>query len=741
MSQSARKTIFSAGLLLVALVAAVCDKDSSPTSSSAAPQQIKYISGSDQVGRQLTKLAQPFTVKILDSDGNPLPSYKVIFTVTSLSGTFAGNGKKAQEVVTNSSGLTSTYLVLGSSPDSIFTVEASAVGLTGASLNGSPVIFRATASATASTTPTPGDTTTPKASSILIVTSPGQDTVGAAGKPLIAPRVVKVLDTEGKPVAKVPVYWTVLEGGGSIASAMTLTDDNGLAFGNWTMGPAAGLNRLQAHFLDALGAVHKVVFEVRSEGGTGAAVQVGGPDSIVVISNPGQKGEVGTVLPLPLVVAVYDSSGKLVPGAKVLFTITQGHGSIAVEGAIPSTSPMTNLINQTTNSEGLAAITWMLGPGPDLDNTVVAEIRRADGTVKSVTLHAEALPKPDTANRLYIMSGNYQGSDGSYAAGAILPLLLVVRVVDTLRTGVNGDILGAPISNFPVLFTAYSPGGGALVSSALSSGPGGTGRLEARTDADGLAAVRLTLDTDTGAPDSLSLLLYNNRVIVVAVFADGSQDSVIFSATAGPQAADKIAEAGSTEFKGTAGKVLGNTLGVLVTDQYNNPTAGIPVSFSITDSPGGGSSLSQSYDNTDIYGAAGVSITQLSTKVGTMKIQASNGKLTGSPVTFTVTVEADVPADFRVAGGDGQSSASGTAFTDPLKVLVLDQYGNPVAKAMVTFSIAAGSASVSNSTIQTGDDGTASTTVKPSAAGVITVNAITTINGVTRTLTFSLTAT
>ena len=150
---------------------------------------------------------------------------------------------------------------------------------------------------------------------------------------------------------------------------------------------------------------------------------------------------------------------------------------------------------------------------------------------------------------------------------------LVVRVVDTTRTGVNGDTLGAPISNFPVLMTAYSPSGDGSVNDQSDIEPDGTGRLEALTDEDGLAAVRWILGTRTGGPDDLTTLRDNNFVVAVAVFADGSQDTVIFRATAVPEAPTNIAASGPIDRAGTAGGTLSG-LGVTVSDQYGNLVAG-----------------------------------------------------------------------------------------------------------------------------------------------------------------------
>lgn len=330
------------------------------------------------------------------------------------------------------------------------------------------------------------------------------------------------------------------------------------------------------------------------------------------------------------------------------------------------------------------------------------------------------------------MSGNLQGSDSSYAVNTLLPLPLVVRVVDTMRIGFADDNLGAPISNFPVLFTAYSPSGDGTLNDQPNIEPAGTGRLNAVTDEDGLAAVRWTLGTKIGDPD---LMLYNNKVIAVVVFADGSQDSVVFFATGVPQAASKIAATGGTNLVGIAGKPLSG-LSVAISDQFDNPNQGIAVSYVVDQSPGPYTFLNP-YGVTDIYGFASASINALSTKAGEMKVSAVNGTLTGSPVTFTITVQADDPAEFLPAGGNNQTSTVGTAFTSALKVLVFDKYRNPVPDVRVAFDITAGSASLSDIYVQTDSDGLASTTVTPNAAGAIKITATTDIGS----LTFNLSAT
>lgn len=633
MNRLAKKTIGAAALFVMALFAGTCEEDEGiPTGTLARPDKIRYISGDGQSGTQNNRLVQPFTVQVLDSDNNPVPSHKVRFEVTSGDGTMAGTGEKTQEVVTNSSGMTSGYLVLGT--DSINTVSSTSEGVTGSPLKGSPVVFNALALSSGESPP----------------------------------------DTNGN---------------GGTTPPDTTTEEI----------PEA--------------------------------------DSIYIVSGNNQTGEVNTIMPLPLVAAVLDKNGELMAGAQVTFTIKQGFGLIGPEGSDPAAEGTLTL---TSDQDGLAVATLQLGPGPDLDNTVVAEVRRPDGTVVSVSFSAQAMPLPDTANRLVLMSGDNQGSNGEYVVSTLLPLPIVVRVVDSTRAGMAGDFQGAPISNFPVLFEAFSPSGDGTVSDAEDC-PSGCGRLSCVTDEDGLAAVRWITGTETGSSDDLDLLRNNNYVVAVTVFADGSQDSVIFFATGVPQAATSIVPTGGTQLSRIAGTSY-TGLGVFVTDQFGNARKGIGISYGIAYTPGGGSiSPSQSSQITDINGYASVFVDQLATKVGDMIIAASNGTLDGSPVSFTITILPDAPVEMLIADGEGQSSEVGTAFSKAVKVLIFDQYRNGVPDVLVNFQLTGGSASLSPIIVMTDSEGAAECTVIPNAAGNITVTATATISGVPTTKTFNLVAT
>jgi hypothetical protein len=86
------------------------------------------------------------------------------------------------------------------------------------------------------------------------------------------------------------------------------------------------------------------------------------PDSLEKISGDGQSGEPNSTLPEPFVVRVVDQNGNPIEGIQVTFSIIAGGGSLDV-------------VDTTTDADGLAESTLTLGPNPGI-NTV--EVTAAD---------------------------------------------------------------------------------------------------------------------------------------------------------------------------------------------------------------------------------------------------------------------------------------------------------------------------------------------------------------------------
>lgn len=172
----------------------------------------------------------------------------------------------------------------------------------------------------------------------------------------------------------------------------------------------------------------------------------------------GQDGRAGAQLDAPLAVCVEDGLGRPVEGAVVQFAVQGG-------GAVSDTSV-------DTDANGVASVTWQLGPDPDVAQRVVATL--ADPPQSS----AAAITFAATPHHLAL---RYAGGDAQEADPRA-----VLR--EPLRVAVE-DARGRPVVGATVEFTVEAGGGG------LSENAGGPFNPSAAvaTGADGVAAVRWRL--------------------------------------------------------------------------------------------------------------------------------------------------------------------------------------------------------------------------------------------------------
>lgn len=166
-------------------------------------------------------------VQVTDVYGNPSSSgTQITFAVQSGGGSIGG--VPSTTVTTDVNGGASVNWTLGATAGSN-TLTATKAGLTG-----SPVTFTATATGPAG---------------LNITNSAGDTQTAPAGTMLPIAPAAQVTDQGGHPVAGVTVTFSVTAGGGSVAGATQVTNANGIAtVGSWTLGPAAGVNELQAAF-------------------------------------------------------------------------------------------------------------------------------------------------------------------------------------------------------------------------------------------------------------------------------------------------------------------------------------------------------------------------------------------------------------------------------------------------------------------------------------------------------------
>ena len=267
----------------------------------------------------------------------------------------------------------------------------------------------------------------------------GLEQHGQAGAALSQPFVVLVQDQNGAPSAGATVTFAVTAGEGALSVETVATDADGRAATTLTLGPEPGPNTVEA----LVAGLDPVTFSA-----VGSAI----PHSLTKLSGRDQQVAAGTALTEPFVVEVKDRKGQPLEGARVTFAVTAGGGTLSAT-------------TDTTDADGRASTTLTLGPDPGR-NTVVAKV--AD--LKPVIFSAAGQAIPKTLTRI---SGD--GQQGTAGAALIEPFVVEVR-------DQNDD----PLEGTEVTF-AVTAGGGTLSTTT------------ATTDANGRAAVTLTLGSAPGA--------------------------------------------------------------------------------------------------------------------------------------------------------------------------------------------------------------------------------------------------
>ncbi|HEY7481219.1 MAG TPA: Ig-like domain-containing protein [Gemmatimonadales bacterium] len=333
---------------------------------------VQIVSGNNQSAPPRTTLPEALVVRVVDGDGNPIPSAAVTWVVT------AGGGSVDPTTGTTSTdGVTSTSWTLGSSTGTN-TVQAIVSGVGQAE-------FTAHAGAGG-------------ASDIRIVSGDNQS--GAAGSALPAQLVVVVVDANDTPVPGATVTWSVESGGGSVSPASGGTDAAGRAATTWTLGPGTGNQRVRA---SASGA-GLVQFSARATAGAAAALQL--------VTQPSGTAEAGVPFGQQPVVQVVDASGNPVatPGIGVTAAVNSGPGQIG------------GSVNQATDGNGRATFTDLEIGGATGSHTLIF----AAGGFQSATSNAISVgpaatstaivsddPEPSTVGASVLVSFQVSSPGGS----------------------------------------------------------------------------------------------------------------------------------------------------------------------------------------------------------------------------------------------------------------------------------------------------------------------------------------
>ena len=192
-----------------------------PSTPSSTAAYLDLEDGDDQTGELNSRLADPFVVRVLDEDEDPVEDVVVTFVVTEGSGSF-----RPLTPSTNDEGYARTRFTPRSSGE--ITVRASVEG----------VRDRVTFTVFAGETPD------------ALVKVSGDNQNGTPGSRLSNPFVVEAQDEDGEPIEGVRVAFSVTAGGGSLSETSDVTDEDGHAQTTLTLGSAPGVNSVRASVSD-----------------------------------------------------------------------------------------------------------------------------------------------------------------------------------------------------------------------------------------------------------------------------------------------------------------------------------------------------------------------------------------------------------------------------------------------------------------------------------------------------------
>lgn len=219
---------------------------------------------------------------------------------------------------------------------------------------------------------------------------------------------------------------------------------------------------------------------------------------------------------------------------------------------------------------------------------------------------------------------------------------------------------------------------------------------------DETVALQATARNQTGGTMSATFTWSSSAQDVVAVDGDGvatavANGSATITATAGGesgQATLTVAQAldalevveGDAQVAAT-GAALDTVIQVRALDALGNPAADIALVFAAS----AGSSVDPAAATTDGDGLASATWT-VGTEPGDYELEIREDGDATTLALLTATALASIPAQMTLLDGDGQSELVATALPAPLRVRLVDAYGNPVPEVPVEFSATGGGA-------------------------------------------------
>jgi hypothetical protein len=616
-----------------------------------------------------------------------------------------------------------------------------------------------------------------------IVPVSGNNQSGTVRSELPNPITVQVLDVQSRPVRGQEVTFTVITGGGSVEPVTVITNDDGEATIEWTLGGAAGTQQVRAQATGGAAPDDLSILLTATAGASNAS-------SIEMVSGNEQTATAGSALNDSLIVRAEDAEGNPVEGVTVAWTVTGG-GSLSQ----PST---------VTGADGQTGIRWTLGPAAGAQSAL-ATVAGLSGS--PVTFTATAVvgsagrlvvaqqPSPtavsgvafSTQPRVQVqdINGNNVSVNGiaitaelvSGPPGSSLQGNPTVATNGGLATFTNLAIVG-PAGSYTLNFTGADLTGitsspvtltiGSAAQLAFTTQPTSTTAGAAITppvqvtiqDAQGQRvstatnAVTISLSSNPAAA-TLGGTLTVNAVNGIATFSNltlnraGTGYALRATAsglTAATSSSFNVAAGGASTLTAvnsvpattTVGSAVTPAPSVKLTDAGGNPVSGVTVTFATV----GGGSVSGASQTTDAQGIATVGGWTIGSTVGTIYGLSATAAGVSGTVLFQTEAVAGSAAKLAMVTQPSATAQSGEPLAPQPVIQVADAAGNPVAQAgiTVTASLASGDGTLTGTTsvetntsgravfsnlVITGTTGSYSLLFQASGLSSVTSNAIT----------------
>lgn len=340
-------------------------------------------------------------------------------------------------------------------------------------------------------------------------------------------------------------------------------------------------------------------------------------------------------------------------------------------------------------------------------------------------------------------AGTYSG-----ALGTLLPPTLTIGGGNAQISGIIGVNVAGIVNNngrfhqnTGVTWTAQRryvlsadiDAGSVLAANVFSSGNLGIALATGTTPATRLASstvttptltllsgttyrVSITHTTTTAPSGSIHLQLYGEPtgLLTANLLGGATFDNVTLSTHLVTQVPDALSPGSPGPYVAVVGQAVTPALSVRVLDALGDPIPGLSVTFAAP-STGASATFAPNPATTDANGVATVTTTA-NTIAGTYTVTATVAGV-ATPLSFTLTNAAGPAASVGGVSGSGQGAVTGTPFTAPLGLQVLDAFANPVPGVTVSFNAptTGASASLSPTSVVTGANGMATTNATANA--------------------------